>query len=63
MESTAIEDPRVREAIDYYLLNLQGTVPKNTVRAYMPKQDEWKLRKLPCDPELHADATAELVCR
>ena len=43
MESTAIEDPRVREAMDYYLLNLAETVPKNTVRAYKPKQDEWKV--------------------
>ena len=45
MESTAIEDPRVREAMDYYLLNLAGTAPKNTVRAYRPKQDEWKVRE------------------
>jgi hypothetical protein len=56
MESTEIEDPRVREAMDYYLMNLQGTVPKNTVRAYLPKQNEWKVRKLPYDLEPHADA-------
>ena len=43
MVSTAIEDPRVREAMDYYLLDLAGTVPKNTIRAYKPKQDEWKV--------------------
>ena len=43
MVSTAIGDPRVREAMDYYLLDLAGTVPKNTIRAYKPKQDEWKV--------------------
>ena len=47
MAATAIEDARIREAMDYYLLNLAGTVPQNTVKAYKPKQREWKVRRSP----------------
>lgn len=43
MASTAIEDARIREAMEYYLLNLQGTGPQNTVKTYKPKQQEWKV--------------------
>jgi hypothetical protein len=43
MDSVAIEDPRVRAAMDYYLLDLEGTAPKNTVKNYAPKQAEWKV--------------------
>ena len=43
MEITAIEDARVREAMNYYLLNLASTVPPNTLKAYKPKQEEWKV--------------------
>ncbi|XP_044717133.1 uncharacterized protein HRG_09402 [Hirsutella rhossiliensis] len=40
--SNAIEDPRVRAAIEHYLLDLENTQPKNTKRNYRPKQEEWK---------------------
>ncbi|KAK4248923.1 hypothetical protein C7999DRAFT_39914 [Corynascus novoguineensis] len=42
MASTAIGDARVREVMEYYLLNLEGTVPRNTVKTYKLKQQEWK---------------------
>lgn len=42
MDSIAIEDARVRAAMDFYLLDLEGTAPKNTVKNYAPKQAEWK---------------------
>ena len=29
--------------MDYYLLDLEGTAPKNTVKNYAPKQAEWKV--------------------
>lgn len=59
MDSAAIEDPRVRAAMDYYLLDLEGTTPKNTVKNYAPKQAEWKVRLLLATPSiLCADATA-----
>lgn len=44
MDSIAIEDARVRAAMDFYLLDLEGTAPKNTVKNYAPKQAEWKVR-------------------
>ncbi|KJZ69953.1 hypothetical protein HIM_10661 [Hirsutella minnesotensis 3608] len=40
--SNAIEDPRVRAAIEHYLLDLENTQPRNTRRNYLPKQEEWK---------------------
>ncbi|XP_044715192.1 centromere DNA-binding protein complex CBF3 subunit [Hirsutella rhossiliensis] len=40
--SNAIEDSRVRAAIEHYLLDLENTQPKNTKRNYRPKQEEWK---------------------
>jgi hypothetical protein len=46
MATTAIEDARIREAMEYYLLNLAGTVPQNTVKTYKPKQREWKVRRI-----------------
>jgi hypothetical protein len=47
MAATAIEDARIREAMEYYLLNLEGTVPQNTVKTYKPKQQEWKVSRSP----------------
>ncbi|KJZ68132.1 hypothetical protein HIM_12477 [Hirsutella minnesotensis 3608] len=40
--SNAIEDPRVRAAIEHYLLDLESNQPRNTRRSYVPKQEEWK---------------------
>ncbi|KJZ68173.1 hypothetical protein HIM_12441 [Hirsutella minnesotensis 3608] len=40
--SNAIEDPRVRAAIEHYLLDLENTKPRNTRRNYLPKREEWK---------------------
>jgi hypothetical protein len=40
--SNAIEDPRVRDAIEHYLLDLENTRSKNTKRNYLPKQKKWK---------------------
>jgi hypothetical protein len=47
MAATAIEDARIREAMEYYLLNLEGTVPQNRVKTYKPKQQEWKVSQSP----------------
>jgi hypothetical protein len=47
MDPAAIEDARVRAAMDYYLLDLEGTAPKNTVKNYAPKQVEWKVGPSP----------------
>ncbi|KAM4062434.1 centromere DNA-binding protein complex CBF3 subunit, domain 2 domain-containing protein [Hirsutella rhossiliensis] len=44
--SNAIEDPRVRAAIEHYLLDLENTQPKNTKRNYRPKQEEWKASRM-----------------
>ena len=38
----AERDPRVIAAIEYYLLDQEQFVPKNTARAYRPKQKEWR---------------------
>jgi hypothetical protein len=35
-------DPRVIAAIEYYLLDQEQFVPKNTAYAYRPKQKEWR---------------------
>jgi hypothetical protein len=60
MDSAAIGDPRVRAAMEYYLLDLEGTTPKNTVKNYAPKQAEWKVKLSPAVPSvLRADA----ICR
>jgi hypothetical protein len=61
MDSIAIEDARVRAAMDFYLLDLEGTAPKNTVKNYAPKQAEWKVRLLLPALNLYTDATVELV--
>ena len=44
METIVNHDPRVRAAIEHYLLDLDQTQPKNTTRTYKPKQREWKVR-------------------
>lgn len=41
-DSNAIKDPRVRAAIEHYLLDLESTTPPNTLRNYKPKQKEWQ---------------------
>jgi hypothetical protein len=46
--------------MEYYLLDLDGTTPKNTVKNYAPKQAEWKVKLSPAVPSvLRADA----ICR
>lgn len=42
-DSNAIKDPRVRAAIEHYLLDLESTTPPNTLRNYKPKQKEWQV--------------------
>ncbi|KJZ70438.1 hypothetical protein HIM_10176 [Hirsutella minnesotensis 3608] len=42
--SNATEDPRVRVAIEHYLLDLENTQPRNTRRSSLSKQAEWKQR-------------------
>ncbi|KAK4124712.1 hypothetical protein N657DRAFT_670628 [Parathielavia appendiculata] len=51
MAATAIEDARIREAMEYYLLNLEGYGAPKHFKAYKPKQQStWPLgRPLPGD--------------
>lgn len=64
--SNAIEDPRVRAAIEHYLLDLENTQPKNTKRNYRPKQDEWKASphaRPAIFMEIHALTASQEWCR
>ena len=42
-DSNAIKDPRVRAAIEHYLLDIENTSPKNTAKNYDPKEKEWRV--------------------
>ncbi|KAH6984156.1 hypothetical protein EDB80DRAFT_734957 [Ilyonectria destructans] len=56
-DSNAIKDPRVRAAIEHYLLDLESTTPPNTLRNYKPKQKEWQ------DSHTHTHTHARTLTR